>query len=91
MARVQLRVGGRPYALACRAGDEARLEQLGRQLDARAAAMAATLGPQAEGDLLIGLAVMLADELDAARGALAAAAARIDAAAQGLEQAARRA
>lgn len=90
MARVQVRVGGRPYALACRAGDEARIEQLGRALDARAAALAATLGPQAEGDLLLGVAIMLADELDAARAALAAAAARVEAVAQGLEQAVRR-
>jgi cell division protein ZapA len=89
MARVQLRVGGRPYALACRAGDEARLEELGRALDARAAALRASLGPQAEGDLLLGVAVMLADELDRAQAALAAATARVGCVAQALEQAAR--
>lgn len=89
MARVQLRVNGRPYALACRAGDEARLEQLGRTLDARAAALTARLGPQAEGDLLLGVAVMLADELDRACAALAAATARVERIALALEQAAR--
>jgi cell division protein ZapA len=86
MARVQLRVGGRGYALACRAGDEARLELLGRRLDARAAALAASLGPQAEGELLLGVAVILADELDRAQAALLDAAARVDAVAQGLER-----
>lgn len=86
MARVELRVAGRAYALACRDGDEARLIALGRALDARAADLQRRLGQQAEGELLIALAVTMADELEEARARLDRAAERIEAAAAALER-----
>ncbi len=86
MARVELRIAGRTYALACRDGDETRLMVLGATLDARAAALAGRLGQQTEAELLVSLAVTLADELEETRAALARAAERVEAAAVALEQ-----
>lgn len=86
MARVELRVAGRAYALACRDGDEPRLLALGQALDARAADLQRRLGQQTEGELLIALAVTMADELEEARARLARAAGRIEAAAAALER-----
>lgn len=80
-----MRVGGRNYSLRCRDGDEARIGELGRALETRAATLTSALGAMDEGRLLIALAVTLADELAQAEAALAAAAARVDAIAEALE------
>jgi cell division protein ZapA len=86
MARVELRVGGRAYALACRDGDEPRLQALGQALDARAADLQRRLGQQTESELLFALAVTVADELEEARARLVRAAERVEAAAAALER-----
>lgn len=86
MARVELRVGGRAYALACRDGDEARLQALGQALDARAADLQRRLGQQTESELLFALAVTVADELEEARASLVRAAERVETAATALER-----
>ena len=88
MGKVNVRVGGRGYALACRDGEEERLAELAAGLDARAATLGARLGAMAEGRLLLSLALTLADELAERDAVLADAAARIDAVATALEAAA---
>ena len=85
MAELVVRVGGRQYPLACHDGEETRLAELGRGLDARAAALTARLGTMGEGRLLIALAITLADELAEADAVLGQLAARIEGVADALE------
>jgi len=88
MAELAVRVGGRHYALACRDGEETRLAELARALDARAAGLTGKLGAMGEGRLLIALAITLADELAEADTVIEQLAARIEAVADTLERAA---
>ena len=85
MADLTIRVGGRHYPLACRDGEETRLAELGRLLDARAGDLTAKLGTMGEGRLLIALAITLADELAEADAVLGQLAARIEVVADTLE------
>ncbi len=85
MAELNLRIGGRHYALACRDGEETRLAEIGRDLDARAAALTLKLGTMGEGRLLIALAITLADELAEADTVLDQIAMRVEAIADTLE------
>ncbi len=64
MANVTLSIGGRPHTVACRDGEEPRLQQLGRMLDERwASALRAAAGVPGERAMLF-VALMLADDLD---------------------------
>lgn len=66
MAQVAIKVGDRSHVVACAAGGEARLAQLGEMLDARwdnARRAAGTGGGERE---LLLIALMLADDLDEA-------------------------
>ncbi len=64
MANVTLTIGGRPHTLACRDGEEARLQQLGRMIDDRwPTALRAAAGVPGERAMLFA-ALMLADDLD---------------------------
>jgi cell division protein ZapA len=66
MAQVTLSIGGRPMPVACRDGEEARVQLLGRMLDQRwPAAQRAAGGVNAERAMFL-LALMLADDLDEA-------------------------
>jgi cell division protein ZapA len=66
MAQVTLSIGGRPMPVACRDGEEARVQQLGRMLDQRwSAAQRAAGGVNTERAMFF-LALMLADDLDEA-------------------------
>ena len=66
MADVTLNIGGRPHSVACRAGEEARVAQLGMMIDERwAPAMRAAGGMAGERAMLF-VALMLADALDEA-------------------------
>ena len=66
MATVTLSIGGRPHQIACRAGEEPRVRQLGDMIDQRwATANRAAGGLSAERALLF-VALMLADDLDEA-------------------------
>ncbi len=85
MAELTVRVGGRQYALTCRDGEETRLAELARTLDARAAALTKSLGAMGEGRLLIALAITLADELHEADTVIEQIAARIEAVSDTLE------
>ena len=68
MAQVQIEVGGRHYRVGCRDGEEARLQELGRLVDARASDVIRAIGTGDEGRQLLMTALLLADELDEARG-----------------------
>jgi cell division protein ZapA len=71
MAQVEIEVGGRSYELACRDGEEERLRLLGRLVDAKASDVAKAIGKASEARELLLTALLLADELDDARGAAA--------------------
>jgi cell division protein ZapA len=68
MAQVTIEVGGRAYDLSCRDGEEERLRLLGRLVDAKAADVARAIGKASEARELLLTALLLADELDEARG-----------------------
>jgi cell division protein ZapA len=64
MANVTLTIGTRPFTVACRDGEEARLHQLGRMLDERwPTALRAAANIPGERAMLF-VALMLADDLD---------------------------
>lgn len=66
MAEVTLVIGGRPHTLACRAGEEQHLLNLGKRLDAEwATANRAAGGLDSERAMLF-LALIMADSLDEA-------------------------
>jgi cell division protein ZapA len=67
MAQVSLLVGGRRYELACRDGEEAQLEALGRMVDAKAVEAARAVGGGNEPRQLLMAALLLADELSEVR------------------------
>lgn len=72
MAETRLHIAGRLYRIDCRDGDEARVAALGADLAARADALTTALGAVGEGQLLVMLALMLADELADARAGIVA-------------------
>ncbi|AIT05892.1 hypothetical protein MC45_05125 [Sphingomonas taxi] len=64
MANVTLTIGTRPFTVACRDGEEARLQQLGRMLHERwPTALRAAANIPGERAMLF-VALMLADNLD---------------------------
>lgn len=69
MSNVQLAIGGRGYTVACADGEEAHVAQLGRIIDGMVTS--GGLKAQSEQRMLLYAALMLADELDEARRALA--------------------
>jgi cell division protein ZapA len=66
MSNVSLTIGGRQYAVACAAGEEAHVERLGRTIDGKLQGMAGLAG-QSEARTLLFAALLLADELHDAR------------------------
>ncbi len=68
MATVDIEVAGRRYELACRNGEEDRLRLLARLVDAKAGDVARAIGKASEARELLLTALLLADELDEARG-----------------------
>jgi cell division protein ZapA len=67
MAQVTLNVGGRRYELACRDGEERRLEMLAGMVDAKAADAERAVGNANEPRQLLLAALLLADELSEMR------------------------
>jgi cell division protein ZapA len=67
MAQVLLQIGGRRYDLACRDGEQARLEALAAVVDAKAQQAAQAVGGVNEARQLMLAALLLADELEEAR------------------------
>jgi cell division protein ZapA len=64
MAELDVRIGGRKYELACRDGDEDRLQTLARMVDAKAAEAARSMGGLTETRQLLFAALLLADQLN---------------------------
>jgi cell division protein ZapA len=99
MAQVNLTVNGRPFAVTCDDGQEARIRRLGEYVDAKVAEFVRSIGQVGEARLLLLAALVIADELAEATEALrqersglhdAAASAAVDAAANGIHGLAQR-
>jgi cell division protein ZapA len=69
MGQALLTIAGRSYRIPARDGDEARIARLGDELSARAHRLTTALGVLPENQLLVLVALMLADELAETRGA----------------------
>jgi cell division protein ZapA len=83
MAEVELVIGGRQYAVACRDGGEAHLVGLARRVDVKVEEARAAVGSANEVRQLLFAALLLADDL-AETGAPAPASADTAATAQAL-------
>lgn len=68
MEIVSIVVGGRRYRIQCGPGEVARVTELARAVDERAAGLTSRLGHLEESMLLMMTCLTLADELDQARG-----------------------
>ena len=66
MSNVTLTIGGRHYTVACAAGEERHVAQLGESIDVKLAGMT-SLANQSEARTLLYAALLLADELHEAR------------------------
>ena len=70
MGQINLTVNGRPYAVTCDDGQEARIRRLGQYVDAKVADFVGSLGQIGEARLLLLAALVIADELADANEAL---------------------
>jgi cell division protein ZapA len=70
MPQVTVVINGRAYTIACEPGEEDRVRQLGRSIDAKVVGFAKDAPQAGEARLLVMAALMLADELSEAREAL---------------------
>ena len=75
MASVDIEIGGRRYAIACRDGEEPHLLEVGAIVDRKAQDAAGALGKLSESRQLLFASLLLADELKEKRSAAPAAAA----------------
>lgn len=69
MAKADIDIFGKRYSVACAPGQEARLSELGTELDARVRRIAEAVGDVGEDRLLLVAALSLLDELGAAKAA----------------------
>lgn len=67
MAKADIQLRGRSYAIACSPGQESRIESLSVELDERVSQISRAVGDIGEERLLLIAALSLLDELDAAR------------------------
>jgi len=72
MAQVNVEVNGRPYAVGCEDGQEARLTELARLFDHQVRQVSQDMGQLGDTRLFLMGALLLADELSDARGRLIA-------------------
>ncbi|MFD2263532.1 cell division protein ZapA [Lacibacterium aquatile] len=70
MPELDVLVNGRNYRVACGPGEEDRLLRLAADLDRRVQGLVRSFGQAGEGQLLLVAALLLADELDEAKGAV---------------------
>jgi cell division protein ZapA len=63
MPQISLSINGRSYPVACNEGEEQRLRELARGIDAKVAGFARQVGQAGEARLLVLAALLLADEL----------------------------
>lgn len=71
MGKVSLSINGRAYGLGCEAGEEERLERLGRKLDERVAMLAKQFGQIGDQQLLVMAGITLLDEMEDPNGSAA--------------------
>jgi cell division protein ZapA len=101
VGQISLTVNGRPFAVSCDDGQEARIRRLGQYVDAKVGEFVENLGQVGEARLLLLAALVIADELadanealrlerDGARAAQAEATAAAGAAASGIRNLAQR-
>lgn len=83
-SQVRLSVGGRPYTVACTAGEEDHVKQLAAVVDEKMAQLGAAKAPQASQNLLFA-ALLLADDLHEKSAELARASAPMNGTGQGLD------
>ena len=70
MGQVNLTINGRPFAVTCDDGEEARIRRLGQYIDAKVAEFVGSVGQVGEARLLLLAALVVADELADANEAL---------------------
>jgi cell division protein ZapA len=63
MAEIELTIAGRPYKVACRAGEEDTLRAAGALVDAKSREALAGLGTLSESRQLLFAALLLADQI----------------------------
>lgn len=63
MGQINVQIGGRSYALACRDGEEPRLTRLASHLSHKAEDLTTTLGQMSEPRLLLMAGILVTDEL----------------------------
>ena len=63
MAEVELSIAGRPYKVACRAGEEDSLRSAGALVDAKSREALSGLGTLSESRQLLFAALLLADQI----------------------------
>ncbi len=63
MAEVDITIAGRPYLVACRAGEEENLRAAGALVDAKSREAIAGLGTLSESRQLLFAALLLADQI----------------------------
>ncbi len=63
MAQITVSINGRGYPVACNDGEEQRITELARYIDAKVKGFAQELGQIGEARLLVLTALVLADEL----------------------------
>jgi cell division protein ZapA len=68
MAQVTIEVNGRPYVVGCEDGQEPRLTELARTVDAQVRQVARDVGPLGETRLMLMGALVMADEISELRG-----------------------
>ena len=71
MAQVVVTIAGRTYRMACDDGEEARLEHLARDFDARIAGLRTSFGEIGDQRIIVMAALTLADELAEAQRRIA--------------------
>jgi cell division protein ZapA len=78
MAHVTLTVNGHAYTIGCGEGEEDRLRQLGERLGERMDDLVGAVGQVGDARLLVMLSLLMLDELEETKGAMAPAGAAGD-------------
>jgi cell division protein ZapA len=65
VAKAELSIGGKRYALSCAPGQEARLEELGARFDQRVKELTEALGDLGPERIFLAAGLSILDELDA--------------------------
>ncbi|MAK61737.1 MAG: cell division protein ZapA [Ponticaulis sp.] len=64
MSKAEIEIRGKTFSIACADGQEARLEALGRKLNARLTDLETAIGDVGETRLLVAAGISLIDELE---------------------------